>query len=498
MKSIQNIKLDNIQFLTTEKSLELNASIIAHNINANGGIIIPPVVFMASDFSGELPNLYDLMSGEPVSADDINENTLIVADGKKRIAAVMLLNKLSQKYDVFEKFSNLDVLLYGKEDLHGKTLTEFIANIHHNLDTIVDDDFAKLRNDENRVVIELLRDAGMTFQRISGYLTFDNLALNEKMLGDYSLSKYDFRQGIGIVTRLLNVGFSMRVVKKKGMIDYFIGEKKINRLEASLGMLATLSKTEVSDIESLPANDIKFFLGSKTTEFVNNHQSNAHNTWQNQDLGRTMVASVIALEDAIWKERLRSKNKRSRSKTGFGTASSVTCIQYEWSIYKQKYGIIPQNASPLPSPQAVTQSEEDSVDGLTLSEILDKITEAQEESISADRPNYRINGQAFTEELSLIMGDVRHETESPDAHDAQASTQESLNAIVHSASTQIKPGPIRKVSKKRKSKIKKHNKKHFRHNQCNIHCSNLKIKRLQNRIRKACSVTHTQPDSSAA
>lgn len=272
MKNLIKLDFGTAQFVTTVSNRKVNANRLVTNIKQNKGIDVPPIVFKANDFPESSDSFRDLLSGAPVKKEDITADTYIVADGQHRIAAAMNINKeadnLKKKTprkdrDKIFNITSIDVLVYDREELRKRTLTDFIANINGTASNWKHGDYIDMahserKDDERANVIYELKNVGMSISTISRYLTFTLKGITNQKLVDYAngLDTVFFgincKRGLQVLSILIDKGFGMNFLKKRYLIDYVIAENNAGRFDKCMNRLLQLTTEEREKIESCP------------------------------------------------------------------------------------------------------------------------------------------------------------------------------------------------------------------------------------------------------
>lgn len=268
---IITLDMRKVRLLTLDSNREVAEKRLISNIKANG-IGVPPIVVKASEFAEENLKLHTLLSGKHVTPNDISDDDYIIIDGQHRLSAVQHLNLDSDGDDI----PQVEVILYSKENLHGKTLPEFIANINSSGKRWSRGDFIHMTANEKPddltiKIISQLKLAGLSPSSIGRYLAFNNKSITETSLTDYmngdvsAFETFDCGRGLQLLNLLFKLGFKYMFIKKRYMIDYIIGENRHGRLGKCIEMLSHLSHEQVVFIENMPADTIDSAMGKKLT-----------------------------------------------------------------------------------------------------------------------------------------------------------------------------------------------------------------------------------------
>lgn len=267
---IISLNIDKVKFVSLNSNREVAKKRLIDNIKANG-IGVPPIVVKASDFSDESLRLHFLETGLPVA--EIEESYYIIIDGQHRLSA---LQSLHLKYG--DEFSTVEVVLYNKDNLHGKTLPEFIANINSSGKRWTRGDYihmaaSEMPDDFTAKILKKLNLAGFSASSISRYLAFDNKAINEASLINFmndgvpSIKFVNCGRGLQILNLLFKLGFSYKIIKKRYIIDFIIRADRYGRFDTCIRMLSHLTQKQVHHIESMSGEEIDSYLGKVLTHF---------------------------------------------------------------------------------------------------------------------------------------------------------------------------------------------------------------------------------------
>lgn len=323
---IINVYFKNAKFLTAGTCCGNNPLRYVNRILNARCIDDLPRVFKALDFKDKGIPLYYVSNGRLAEGVDLDENTYVVVDGAEIITSVQYINSIASTEAetttvVSAKFTidTMNMLLLGVEDLHGRSIEQYYLDIHKSIDE-TDNPLAELQRDQNLAVMHLLKDAGVSMSCMSRYLTFNPKVLNERMLfrgvEQNRLSMLDFRVGMTVLIVLLNAGFSLKLLKKSYIIDYIIGESGIGRLNDSMAMLSGMSKKDIEYLETMvPSNEVKTFLGRKTTDFVNSAAIRSHETIPELSKFYDIVSLYNDLDAAINKEQGKSRQNKKKNST---------------------------------------------------------------------------------------------------------------------------------------------------------------------------------------
>ncbi len=260
-KSTISIANNKIAFLKGNREVKTNKSL--ESSIRNHGIFNALSVILFSEVKGLGVSLVDPLTFEDIltPSDDI----YVILDGQHRFLCAqkyyleMQEDKAAGDNHVCDTIP-VDILTL--EDLRGMTPLNWISEMNSTHVNWKSPDYIKsayLRKGDDPLLkaIKYLQDFGLAISVISLFLFFDKHVLTPKSLSDYLDGKRDFseanpQRGLEIFRMLVEKGFSLKLLKKRYIIELII--KKYTRSPEDyfeiLNALRKVSKETINKIEN--------------------------------------------------------------------------------------------------------------------------------------------------------------------------------------------------------------------------------------------------------